>query len=85
MEKQQLHKNRLDLEFHAETQKTNAYLILLTTGILGFAGTFIWLKDEKFFYFGIVVMLLVFGLGISLYQKSSQRMKQILDEIEQME
>lgn len=85
MEKQQLRKNRLDLEFHGEAQKTNAYLILLTTGILGFAGTFIWLKDAKFFYLGIVMMLLVSGLGVSFYQKSSQRMKEILDEIEQLE
>ncbi len=85
MEKLQLRKNRLDLEYQGEAQKTNAYLILLTTGILGFAGTFVWLRDEKFFYLGTVVMLFVLGLGALLYRKSSRRMKEILDEIEQLE
>lgn len=41
MDKSELKKNRLDLEYHGEAQKANAFLILLTTGILAFIGTFI--------------------------------------------
>ena len=85
MEKAQLRKNRLDLEFHGESQKTNAYLILLTTGVLGFVGTFIWLKDQQLFYIGILVTLFLLATGFLFYRRSTQRMRKILDEIEQLE
>ena len=85
MEKVQLRKNRLDLEFHGETQKVNAYLILLTTGVLGFTGTFIWIKDGEAFYAGIIMTFLVVVVGFLFYWQSSQRMKEILDEIEYLE
>ena len=85
MEKAQLRKNRLDLEFHGESQKTNAYLILLTTGVLGFVGTFIWLKDGEAFYAGIIITFLVVVIGSLFYWRSSQRMNEILREIENLE
>lgn len=83
MDKQQLIKNRLDLEYHGEAQKTNAYLILLTTGILGFLGTFIWLKENK--VFGFVVTILILVIGGFLYKRSNDRMKEILEEIEKIQ
>jgi len=85
MEKVQLRKNRLDLEYHGETQKINAYLILLTTGVLGFVGTFIWLKDGEAFYAGIIITFLVVVIGSLFYWRSSQRMNEILREIENLE
>jgi len=82
MDKKQLRKNRLDLEYHGEAQQANAFLILLTTGILGFVGTFIWLHETTLLYFGIGITLTVAGLGIYFYLKTHRRMKQILNEIE---
>ncbi len=85
MEKAQLRKNRLDLEYHGEAQKINAYLILLTTGMLGFLGNFIWLKDKQIFYIGIFITLFLLTAGLMLYRKSMRKMRKILDEIEQLE
>ena len=41
MNKQYLIKNKLDLEYHTESQKFNSVLILLSTGLIGFIGNFI--------------------------------------------
>ena len=82
MDKEQLKKNRLDLEYHGESQKANAFLILLTTGILAFLGTFIWLNDNNAFYLGIPIALIVSFIGALFYRKSSKRMGEILNEIE---
>ncbi len=82
MDKQQLRKNRLDLEYHGEAQKANAFLILVTTGILAFIGTFLWLTENKLFYVGIAITFIVSFMGGKLYRKSSKRMGEILNEIE---
>lgn len=84
MDKKQLKKNRLDLEYHGESQKANAFLILLTTGILGFFGTFIWLMDNELIYYGIATTLVIMISGLLFYRKSSNRMREILDEIEEI-
>lgn len=81
MDKSQLKKNRLDLEYHGESQKANAWLLLLTTGVLSFLGTFIWLEG-RVFYYGCIIALIAFIIGGLFYFKCSQRMKQILEEIE---
>lgn len=83
MEEKQLIKNALDLEYQGESQRLNTYLALLTTGILGFIGTFIWLKSA-FIIFGLFIASLISFLGILLYRKSSRRMNGILTEIKQM-
>lgn len=85
MDKSQLYKNCLDLEFHGESQKANAFLILLTTGILGFLGTFLWLKEKQLFLIGILIASIVVALGILFYTKSSRRMKEIIGEIKEIE
>ena len=77
-------KNRLDLEYHGESQKANAFLILLTTGILAFVGTFLWLKQREFLFIVIFVTFLVSWGGIAGYRKSSKHMKEILNEIERL-
>ncbi len=85
MDKLQLQKNRLDLEYHGESQKANAFLILLTTGILGFLGTFLWLTERQLFLAGMMVTFIVIMVGILRYTKSSRRMKEILEEIGNIE
>ena len=84
MDKTQLRKNRLDLEYHGEAQKANAFLILATTGCLAFFGTFIWLDKTKFFAIGIIITISVLGLAYAFYRKTNQRMKQILIEVEML-
>ncbi len=82
MEKRDLRKNRLDLEYQGEAQKANAFLILLTTGMLAFVGTFIWQKTTSALYIGIIITIMFSLMGWKLYQKSMRRMKEILNEIE---
>lgn len=82
MNKRELKKERLDLEYHGETQSANAFLILLTTGILGFMGTFMWRMEHKLFLYGVAITLTVSLIGSFLYRRSVKRMKDILDEIE---
>lgn len=82
IEKRQLRKNKLDLEYHSETQKTNAFLILLTTGMLAFLGTFLWSTKTTMVYYGMTITIVAAVCGAGFYMKSSKRMKEILSEIE---
>lgn len=84
MDKIQLKKNKLDLEYHGEAQKMNAFLILLTTGLIGFIASFIWLVNTKMFYTGVFLTFLILFIGLILYKKTSKRMKEILTEIEKL-
>ena len=80
MNEQELKKNKLDLEYNHELQKANVFLILITTGVLGFIGTFVWIR--KYLLFGFVLAGLIMIIGISLYLKTVSKMKQILFQIE---
>ena len=84
MEKLQLRKNRLDLEYHGQSQKANALLILITTGALGATITFIGFRESNLFYLSMIITLVVFVLGVVFYNKSSNKMERILDEIESL-
>ncbi|MBS3175581.1 hypothetical protein J4440_06895 [Candidatus Woesearchaeota archaeon] len=64
MNRLELKKNTLDLQYTAELQKANALLVLLTIGILGFIGTFIWLKNDLLII-GIIIALVITSIGIS--------------------
>lgn len=84
MDRQELKKNRLDLEFHSESQKANAVLILLTTGVLGFIGNFVFLKGTSFIL-GIYVISFISSFGAYFYYRISRRMKTILNKIESLQ
>ena len=84
MNKRELKKNRFDLEFNFESQKANAVLILLTTGILGFVGNFIFIEGTSFIL-GIGVLSFIIIFGIYLYYKISKKMRNILNEIENLQ
>lgn len=77
-------KNKLDLEYHGESQKLNAFLILITAGLLTFISAFLFLRDNKIFYYGLAISLIVFVAGLIFYKKSSKRMGEILSEIEEL-
>ena len=84
MNKALLKKNRLDLEFHALSQQGNALLILLTTGILSFIGSFLWLPSTRLYYYGISTSLAISLIGWFFYLKAGKRMREILVAIEQL-
>lgn len=55
MDKKQIKKNKLDLEYNKNVQILNAVFIFLTTGILGFAGSFIFLEDKNKLFLGLIL------------------------------
>ena len=77
-------KNRLDLEYHSESQQANVFLVLLTTGILAFVGTFLWSLKMIVLYYGAGILAAVSMFGLFFYRKSTKRMKEILKEIDSM-
>ncbi|MBS3174373.1 hypothetical protein J4440_00660 [Candidatus Woesearchaeota archaeon] len=81
MDKQEIKKNKLDLQYQHESQKANTFLILITTGSLGFIGTFIWLK-KNYFITGLIITAFLIFIGNIAYKFSLKRMKEILTEIE---
>lgn len=50
--------------------------------MLAFVGTFIWQKTTSALYIGIIITVMFSLMGWKLYQKSMRRMKEILNEIE---
>lgn len=82
MDKQELKKNKLDLEYHSENQKANAFLAFITSGILSFISTFIWFKD--YFLIGFAIASIIMVVGILFYKKTLKRMKGILNKIENL-
>lgn len=47
MDKRQIRKNILDLEYHRLTQLLNSILILTITSALGFLGTYTFLLNDR--------------------------------------
>ena len=84
MDKQEIRKNKLDLEYHSESQKMNAILVLITTGILGFIGSFIWLLNKDYFIYGIMLTLSILIISYVFYRKVCKRMNFILNQIENL-
>ena len=83
MEKVELYKNVLDLKYNSELQKANAFLALLTTGVLGLIGNFILLKGI-YFIVGVMIALFIVSLGLLAYFRVSKRMEKILSEIKSL-
>ena len=81
MNKIELRKNKLDLEYHSESQRANIFLSLLSIGLLAFIGNFVFLKDSKLFNFGLFITLSIFLYALITYNKKSKRLKEILQEI----
>ena len=84
MDKQELKKNKLDLEYSSESQKMNSILVLLTTGVLGFVGSFIWLLNKNYFVYGIVLTFSILVVSYIFYKKVCKRMNSILIQIENL-
>ncbi|HLD04686.1 MAG TPA: hypothetical protein VJG90_03115 [Candidatus Nanoarchaeia archaeon] len=79
MEKIQLEKNRLDLLFHKRLQEQNALLILATTGVLTFIGTFVWNRPD--FKIGLLITLSIWIISAIWYFHTTKGMQDILNQL----
>lgn len=80
----QIKKNKLDLEYHKYTQILNAVFIFLTTGILGFIGSFIFLGETNKLLLGIVISAIIIIIGFLIYRKVNKKLEEILREVEKI-
>ena len=81
---QQIKKNKLDLEHNKYTQILNAVFIFLTTGILSFAGSFIFLEDKNKLAIGVSISVLLLIVGYAIYKKINSKLNKIIKEIENL-
>lgn len=85
MDKKQIKKNKLDLEYHKYIQILNAVLIFLTTGLLGFIGSFIFLLEEKNkLFLGVAISVFILIIGYVTYRKTNKKLKEISREMENL-
>ena len=77
-------KNKLDLEYHKYTQVLNAVFIFLTTGILGFIGSFIFLEEKNKLLLGISISVFILIVGIGIYKIVNKKLTEILKEVEKI-
>ena len=80
--KKEIEKNKIDLLYQERLQKINAFYIGATTGVIGFAGTFIWFPEKIFF--GGAVSFLLFVIFIYLISSTRKEMGQILSEMDSL-
>jgi len=81
MDKKHIKKNKLDLEYNKHLQILNAVFIFLTTGILGFVGSFIFLEEKDKLFLGISISIFILILGYEFYKKINKKLESILSEI----
>lgn len=85
IDKKEIKKNKLDLEYHKNTQILNAVLIFLTTGLLGFIGSFVFLLEEKNkLFLGISLSVFILIVGYVIYRKTNKKLEEILEEVERI-
>lgn len=82
MDRIRLKKNRLDLVYHRRSQHQNAVLILATTGLLTFVGTFLWNEGDK--TAGFLITLFIFTVSALWYKKIDKDLHAISEEIEHL-
>jgi len=82
MDKVDFKKNILDLRYQEQLQQLNAVLIFISVGVLGFVGSFIWQPD--YLALGFVLSVIIVSIGYLLYQKTKNRMNEIISEIEKI-
>ena len=80
----EIEKNKLDLRYQAQLQSFNAYLIAITTGVIGFAGTFIWFPDRKTVLIGSTLSFFAILGFFFLIQKTRKQMNSIMNELDSL-
>ena len=82
MDKTELKKNRLDLQYSFELQKVNIFLGMVISGVLGFIGTFVWLRN--YLWIGVLFTIIIITIGLGFYKKTIKNMTKILTQIENL-
>ena len=74
-----IEKNKLDLEYHKQTQLLNGVMIFATTGVLSFLGTFVWNRD--FLLVGAIITGAILFACIIWYNKINRNLKDISEQM----
>jgi len=81
MDKGQLRKNKLDLEYNKYIQMLNGIFIFATTGLLGFIGSFIWTDNSKKLLIGTSASALVVIASLLFYKKINYKLENISEQV----
>ncbi len=79
--KKELQKNKIDLEFKAESQEANIFLTLLTITFIGFI-TAMFIKGD--YVAGGVVGFFIFVIALVQYTKRKRKMRDLLNKIDEI-
>ena len=79
--KWQIKKNRLDLEYKSESQKSYIFLTFGTISVLGMLAAMVL---QKQYLVGAVLTFLIFTAAMAFYRKTQKRMKKILNKIDKL-
>ena len=80
--KSKFEKNRLDLAYRKQLTYLNAIVLLATTGILYFIGTFIWNKD--YLIYGFLLMIIIWVIAYFFFKKIDKNIKNISGKIKNL-
>lgn len=79
--RKELEKNKIDMEYRFEAQKANIYLTLGTITVLGFIGALL-IAGEK--TLAIILGLGVFIAALILYFNAKRNLKEILKRLDKL-
>ncbi|MBS3154908.1 hypothetical protein J4404_00225 [Candidatus Woesearchaeota archaeon] len=82
MDKKDIKKNILDLEYKKYLQMLNISLILGTTGLIPFLISFVWYKDRVIF--GLSITAAIMALAYIWYKITEEKLEEISKKIEEL-
>ncbi|RLE43604.1 hypothetical protein DRJ19_02335 [Candidatus Woesearchaeota archaeon] len=81
LDKKQLTKNRIDLEYTFESKKAILYITFVTITLMGvFTG--LWINGQK--VLALVLTAIIFVLSLILYKKTKNKMDELLRKLEDL-
>ena len=85
MNKKEIEKNKLDLEYQKLIQVLNSILIVIVTGILGFLGSFTFLlEDRSKLTIGLIISTLILIVVYGIIRKINIRLELIIEKIDKL-
>ena len=84
MDKREIKKNKLDLEYQKNSLILNGMLIFLTSGVFGFIASLIYLEDKYKLLIGLVLSSVTLIIIYVFIRKVDYRMNDILGEIDRI-
>ena len=82
LSKSEIEKNKLDLLYQEKAQKINAFYIAASTGVFGFAGTFVWFPEKLFI--GGFISLIVFSVFVYFILQTQKDMNSIIMKMDEL-